>query len=186
MLSDPARFIDETLSDPLEGPSYGPCKAKVLKSDDGRLFVNSFAHGGMTYRLLLDRAALEAMIQQAAPGEAANILGESIDDALLFPGGEDDLVTAVVKRDGTGKREVQNRMKEWRSRRRREARSARRQNAAGPAPDDWVPTGDGELDVFCMGLDVMLADVNGPEPPMRGINGRLATVIRNRSTIFTC
>lgn len=178
VLMDPARFIDATLSDPLEGPSYGPCKAKVLKRDDGRLFVNSFAHGGMTYRLLLDRAALEAMIRQAAPGEAANILGEWIDDALLFPGGEDDLVTAVVKRDGTGKREVQNRIKEWRSRRRREARSARE---AKTPPDPRLtiaaPTGDGELDVFCMGLDAMLADVNGPEPPMRGINGKLATAI---------
>ena len=178
VLMDPARFIDATLSDPLEGPSYGPCKAKVLKSGDGRLFVNSFAHGGMTYRLLLDRAALEAMIQQAAPGEATNILGEWIDDALLFPGGEDDLVTAVVKGDGAGKREVQNRIKEWRSRRRQEARSAREaKTPPDPRLTIGAPTGDGELDVFCMGLDAMLADVNGPEPPMRGINGKLATVI---------
>ncbi len=54
VLADPARYIGETLADPIEGRAYGTGKAKILKGRSGRLFVNSFAHGGITYDLFLD------------------------------------------------------------------------------------------------------------------------------------
>jgi hypothetical protein len=44
-------YVGETLADPLEGPDYGRCKAKVFRLPDGRLMINSKAHGGIKYRL---------------------------------------------------------------------------------------------------------------------------------------
>ncbi len=51
VLADPDRFIGATLSDPLEGPSYGVGKAKIMQRSDGTLWINSFAHGRTVYEL---------------------------------------------------------------------------------------------------------------------------------------
>ncbi len=51
VLADPDTYLDETLADPLEGVAYGRSKAKVLKRQNGTLFINSFAHGGIKYEL---------------------------------------------------------------------------------------------------------------------------------------
>ena len=50
VLADIQRFAGETLADPLEGVSYGRCKARVMppKADD-EAWIHSFAHGGMHY-----------------------------------------------------------------------------------------------------------------------------------------
>jgi hypothetical protein len=52
VLANPERFVNQTLADPHEGPAYGRVKAMVLRRRDGSLFINSFAHGGMTYELV--------------------------------------------------------------------------------------------------------------------------------------
>jgi hypothetical protein len=54
VLKDPERFVGRTLADPIEGPAYGRGKAKVLRRKDGTLFINSYAHGGITYELNSD------------------------------------------------------------------------------------------------------------------------------------
>jgi hypothetical protein len=51
VLADPDRYEGETLADPLEGPTYGRGKAKVFRTPDRLLMINSFAHGGIKYRL---------------------------------------------------------------------------------------------------------------------------------------
>jgi hypothetical protein len=51
VIDNPERFVGETLADPLEGPTYGWCKAKVLRRRDGTLMINGYAHGGIKYRL---------------------------------------------------------------------------------------------------------------------------------------
>ena len=48
---NPDRFVNQTMADPLEGSSYGRGKAIRFQRADGSLFVNSFAHGGITYEL---------------------------------------------------------------------------------------------------------------------------------------
>jgi hypothetical protein len=54
VLRDPARFENATLADPIEGPSYGRTTAKVMRrKTDGRPWIKSFAHGGVTYSLAL-------------------------------------------------------------------------------------------------------------------------------------
>ena len=59
VLADPDRFVGETLADPLEGADYGRCKAKVMRADDGGLFIHSFAHG----RAILSAPARRAVGQ---------------------------------------------------------------------------------------------------------------------------
>jgi hypothetical protein len=51
VLATPDEYIGQTLSDPFEGPDYGTGKAIIYRRADGSLFINSFAHGGMTYEL---------------------------------------------------------------------------------------------------------------------------------------
>jgi hypothetical protein len=65
VLADPDRFIGETLADPLEGADYGRCKAKVMRGDDGELFIHSFAHGRSLYHLRYDARSAKAAIAQA-------------------------------------------------------------------------------------------------------------------------
>jgi hypothetical protein len=52
VFADPDKYVGETLSDPLEGVIYGRGKAKLYRQPDGELVINSFAHGGIKYRLL--------------------------------------------------------------------------------------------------------------------------------------
>ena len=65
-LADPDHFEGETLADPLEGVDYGRCKAKVFRRGDGTLWINSFAHGGITYELKLDAAGVRRVMEAAA------------------------------------------------------------------------------------------------------------------------
>ncbi len=58
VLADPDRFVGATLADPLEGPAYGRCKAKIMQRSDGTLWINSFAHGRTTYELNYDAASV--------------------------------------------------------------------------------------------------------------------------------
>ena len=68
VLADPERFHDQTLADPIEGPAYGRGKAKVFRNTNGSVVINSFAHGGIVYRLRHDAAFIEAQISAAGDG----------------------------------------------------------------------------------------------------------------------
>jgi hypothetical protein len=69
MLADSDRFTDETLADPMEGADYGRCKAKVMRGENGGLFIHSFAHGRAIYRLRHDaRSAKSAVTRAPADG----------------------------------------------------------------------------------------------------------------------
>jgi hypothetical protein len=52
VIADPDRFINKTLADPHEGPSYGRGKAIIYRRRNGSLLVHSFAHGGVSYSLI--------------------------------------------------------------------------------------------------------------------------------------
>jgi predicted P-loop ATPase len=55
VLAEPARFDGCTLADPIEGVEYGRCKARVMRRDDGTIWINSFAHGRTVYELAPDQ-----------------------------------------------------------------------------------------------------------------------------------
>ena len=59
VLADPKRYINKSLADPLEGLEYGRDKAKVFQQADGRLMINSYAHGGIKYRLAKQGVGLD-------------------------------------------------------------------------------------------------------------------------------
>ena len=51
VLAAPDDYVEMSLADPLEGVAYGRGKAKVYRLPDRRLMINSYAHGGIKYRL---------------------------------------------------------------------------------------------------------------------------------------
>jgi hypothetical protein len=52
VLADPKKFKGRTLADPIEGRSYGRCKAMVMVDGMGTPWIKSFAHGGAKYALV--------------------------------------------------------------------------------------------------------------------------------------
>src|SRR5262249_50891753 len=94
ILSDPERFIGVTLCDPLEGPSYGWGKAMIMRSQRelGRVFVNSFAHGGGTFDLKHDLRSAEALLEAAPVARLGDVLCEVVACADL----EDDEVRQLL------------------------------------------------------------------------------------------
>ena len=71
VLADPARFDGETLADPIEGVSYGACKAKIMRQPDGKPWIHSFAHGRTTYALRYDFRSAKAAIGRHPPDRSA-------------------------------------------------------------------------------------------------------------------
>jgi len=178
VLSDRSRFIGLTLADPLEGATYGRCKALILEDRfGGGLFVHSFAHGGMGYRLVLNEKMIRAMIEAAKPEDAVNVFLEAMDEAALFPGGEEALADACAKRAGTIKAtRVLKLLKE----RRNAQQEAKRQ--AKLAQDDRIvlkaPPRDGEVRKPAVAIDAVLAGLNSLEAPVRNLNGRLVEIVK--------
>jgi hypothetical protein len=58
ILKDPKKYHLKTLRDPLE-PEQGKYKAKLFLNDDGSMIVNSYLHGGRTYRLQAENSTDE-------------------------------------------------------------------------------------------------------------------------------
>ena len=178
VLSNRARFVGQTLADPLEGPTYGRCKALVMEDRfNGGLFIKSFAHGGMGYRLVLNDTMIRAMIERAKPEDAVNVFLEAMDEAALFPGGEEALADACAKRAGTIK---PTRVLKLLQERRNAQQEAKRQ--AQLAKDGRIvlkaPPRDGEVRKPALAIDAALAGLNSLDAPVRNLNGRLAEVVK--------
>jgi hypothetical protein len=75
----PKSFIGATLADPIEGVGYGRGKAKVFQQRNGRVVIHSWAHGlSKTYRLKLDKAAIQGMVVNAKPEDRRRVLIDGI------------------------------------------------------------------------------------------------------------
>lgn len=178
VLTDKVRFVGQTLADPLEGPTYGRCKALVMEDRfNGGLFIKSFAHGGVGYRLVLNETMIRAMIERAKPEDAVNVFLEAMDEAALFPGGEEALADACAKRAGTiSKSRVLKLLQE-----RRDAQQEERHQAQ-LAKDDRIvlkaPPRDGEVRKPALAIDAALAGLNSLDAPVRNLNERLAEVVK--------
>jgi hypothetical protein len=178
VLSDRTRFIGQTLADPLEGPSYGRCKALVMEDRfNGGLFIKSFAHGGLGYRLVLNETMIRAMIEAAKPEDAVNVFLEAMDEAALFPGGEEALADLCAKRAGTIK---PTRVLRLLQERRDAQQEAKRE--ANLAKDGRIvlkaPPRDGEVRKPALAIDAALAGLNSLDAPVRNLNGRLAEIVK--------
>jgi hypothetical protein len=176
VLADPDRFVGETLADPMEGGDYGRCKAKLMRGDDGGLFIHSFAHGGGIYRLRHDARSAKAAITQAPLDGLVDYAMAILAMAAMEPDELEDFVATVAKTAGIGKHAVKERIKK--EDREREQRTRRTAMASGE--DGRVirprPPADGELLPTTKFLDELLASDQREEPPMRDASGNLVEV----------
>ena len=179
VLLDRTRFIGQTLADPLEGATYGRCKALVMEDRfNGGLFIKSFAHGGMGYRLVLNETMIRAMIEAAKPEDAVNVFLEAMDEAALFPGGEEALAALCAKRAEAPMTPA--RVLKLLKERRNAQQEAKRE--ASLAKDGRIvlkaPPRDGEVRKPALAIDAALAGLNSLDAPVRNLNGRLAEIVK--------
>ena len=112
VLVNPDEFEGETLADPLEGVEYGRCKARIMRRDDGTVWVNSFAHGRSTYELRIDFSAAKAALEKTKPEDAAETLRRIV---LIGDLGHDEIeilrnLTHTIS--GVGKRALDRKLKQ--------------------------------------------------------------------------
>ena len=175
VMADPDRYIDETLADPTEGVDYGRCKAKVMRDDEGALFIHSFAHGRAFYSLRHDLKSAKAAFEQVAGG--------TVDDAVAILAQadlEDDEVDGfakfVAEKTKAGIRPVRARFKKERAEREAKARKASMEAKADGRMIRPRPETDGELLPEVTFLDGLLANDSSEEPPMRNASRALVRV----------
>jgi hypothetical protein len=176
VLADPDRYVGETAADPLEGVSYGRCKAKVMRADDARLLIQSFAHGRGLYLLRHDLRSAKAAITQAPAGAVVEFAMAIFANSEMEADELVDFVAAVAKAAGIGVRAVMARI----TKERRERERAERKAAMSQRADDRIvrprPEPDGELTPTVTFLDQVLGADPQEEPPMRDASGNLVDV----------
>jgi hypothetical protein len=175
VLADPDTFIGATLADPLEGEEYGRCKAKIMRRDDGTMWINSFAHGRTTYDLKRDAAAAQAFIDASNADKGVEPIVTMMAEADLTPEDEGALKDRIVARTGTKLRPI-NAMLKTAHERHEAARSRERATARAAANNDRrialpAPAADAERLPILTALDEVLTSTGEDEPPMRGIDG---------------
>ncbi len=180
VLADPARFDGATLADPLEGIDYGACKAKIMRRADGTPWIHSFAHGRTVYELRYDAAAISAAIAAAPDDQVASLYTKMMLTADANQDEAETLRNAVAERSGTGKRTLDNQLKQARkeqaderAQEERERQTAERQD---PRPQIEAPASDAPWLPQMAVLNDVLGDSPAPEPPMRDIEGVIAQV----------
>ena len=173
ILADPERFIDETLADPMEGISYGRCKAKVMRASEGGVFIHSFAHGRGIYYLRHDLRSAKAAIAKA-PADGLVDLAMAIystsdmeDDEIY------DYASTVATAANVNLRGVLARVKKVKQERDQAQRKATMDAGADGRVIRPRPAQDGELTPTVKFVDDLLAADPSEEPPMRDASGSL-------------
>ena len=176
VLSDPDRYVGETLADPMEGAGYGRCKAKVMRRDDGAVFIHSFAHGRGLFSLRHDLKSAKSAFEHV-PG------GGTVDDAVsIFAQAEleddelDEFAKFVSEKANAGIRAVRARIKKGRAEREAQARKHPLESKADGRIIRPRPEPDGELLPEVAFLDDVFANDQSEEPPMRNASGALVRV----------
>ena len=180
VLADPARYEGATLADPLEGVSYGLCKARIMRRADGTPWIHSFAHGRTIYELKLDLDAVRAAIVKAPRDQAAAIFvrgvlaGELDDDEIEV------LRDLAADRSGVGKRALNRKLRAAReAQHRQRAREAQQRRAAtrtDPRPQIDAPDRNAEWLPQMSIINEVLSASKDPEPPMRDMESIVAAV----------
>lgn len=178
VLTDPDRYVGETLADPMEGVDYGVCKAMVMRNADGELFIHSFAHGRGLYQLRYDLKSAKTAFEKVAGGGTVDHAMAILAQADLAKDELDQFATFVAKATGTGKQPLKERIKEEIEVRKHAASTARLEAEAKETGHivRARPPKDGELLPTVMFLDDVLANDQSEEPPMRNASGALVRV----------
>ena len=143
VLADPIRFVDETLADPLEGPGYGTCKAKIMLRADGSPWIHSFAHGRSVYHLLHDVAAVRAALQVARREQVVAAFAAFSIASDLAPGEHAEIRQQAAVLSGVGARDLDKAEKQMReahgAARDKEERNRRAAERQDPRPQIKAP-----------------------------------------------
>jgi hypothetical protein len=173
VLADAARYVGETLADPLEGLAYGRDKAMVLERSDGGLIIHSFAHGRIIYRLLFDFAAAESAVRGAAAVEAAKVFVHVVMNGELDAAEVERLRNLAAELHDVGKRSLNTMLKAAKAQAAAARAATQREErlatgAAGRATGP-VPRADAEWLPVMADIDQVLEAVRQPFPPLRDI-----------------
>jgi hypothetical protein len=173
VLADPDRFIGATLSDPLEGPSYGIGKAKIMRRPDGTLWINSFAHGRTVYELKHDARSVEAAIMAAPKHRVADIFVEYVLAADLEADEEQRLRYLACERSATGRKPMADKLKAARRKQAMQRAKAERERRNAERTDPRLklasPLPDAELLPIAQAIDDVLGAAELSEPPTRDL-----------------
>ena len=174
VLADPDRFIGATLADPLEGPAYGRCKAKIMQRPDDTVWINSFAHGRATYELNYDAASVETALRNGDRDEAANTLVKLLLAGDIAPDEEQRLRELVIQLSGVMARPLAAKIKAARAEQKRQRAAAKREHWAAARTDSRVklpaPLPDAELLPIARAIDDVLHAAKLAEPPTRDLD----------------
>ena len=183
VLADPIRFADETLADPLEGPGYGTCKAKIMLRADGSPWIYSFAHGRSVYHLLHDVAAVRAALQVARRDQVVAAFAAFSIASDLAAGEHAEIRQQAAVLSGVGVRDLDKAEKQMRqaqdAARDKEERNRRAAERQDPRPQIKAPALDAPWLPQMQVLNEVLGASTAPEPPMRDIDG-VVTQVRVR------
>ncbi len=180
VLTDPAAFEGETLADPLEGVEYGPCKARIMRREDGTPWIHSFAHGRTVYELKFDAEAINAAMAKVDAGDVITVLTDMLTRAEVDPVEQESLIDFAKERTGIGVRSITRHIKEARKNRQEEQAEADRERRLAergdPRPLLPVPSAVGEYLPVMDTLNSVLAKSRDRIPPARNMEGNLVCV----------
>ncbi|MGO4667705.1 hypothetical protein [Bosea sp. 2RAB26] len=184
VLVDPERFEGETLADPLEGEEYGPCKARIMRGDDGTPWIHSFAHGRTVYELKHDAASVRAVMEKAAKEDVVAVLARLAAVADLDAVELTSLRELAATLSGVGQSTVNAMLKAAQKQHStQQAKGARRRQAAhrqDPRPmirapavyEPWLP----QMEVLNEVIGAVVAEIG----PVRNIDANATRVHKVR------
>ena len=173
VLADPAQFVGETLADPIEGPEYGSC-AMIMRRADGTVWIKSFAHGGSSYELRQDFAAVKAALEKTAKDDVPETFVQLVLVADLSEAEVEQLKQIAADRSGVGVRalaaSLKRRRQEQEDLRQRKERQRRIAERRDPRPRLPVPAQDAEFGPVMGTLNLIIGRDKAAEPPTRNPN----------------
>jgi hypothetical protein len=176
VLADPQAYVGETLADPMEGIDYGRCKAIIMKDDDSKLLIHSFAHGRGIYLLRYDLKSAKAAFAQGPDAGTVDHAMAILPQAELEEDELDEFAKFVSNTAGVGIRPLQARIKKERAEQKAETRKTSMEAKADGRIIRPRPEPDGELLPEVSFLDEVLANDQSEEPPMRNASGAIVRV----------
>ena len=183
VLDDPERFEGATLADPLEGVTYGRCKAKIMRRSDGSVWIHSFAHGQTIYDLKYGARKVEAILDATPDSELVAVFVRLVLNADIATPDQERLRNLVYSRTGVNKRTIDEAVrgakKETVVRGEQEERNRRMAERRDPRPVIPVPTADAPWNPVMDTLNYILGSSTDPEPPARDVEGYI-TQVRSR------
>jgi hypothetical protein len=185
VLADPERFVGATLADPLEGLEYGVCKARIMRRDDGSLWIHSFAHGRTVYELRYDADRFRDVLAKVPDVEVVQTFVRLSRRMADLPDLEHARIRReLIKRLGIGVREFDRHIKRAmvaeaaEDAKAREAERRRQREAVGDhRPLVMVPEEDTPYLEVAAQLDSVFAESATAEPPMRNLEGFLSMAL---------